>query len=97
VRVSLRREDGRAVLSVADSGPGMSEEEAARAFERFWRADESRSRARGGAGLGLSIVGAIAEAHGGRATARSAPGEGAKFVVELPTLTGTPQAADRAG
>ncbi|HZD87289.1 MAG TPA: HAMP domain-containing sensor histidine kinase [Gaiellaceae bacterium] len=83
-RVSLQRDGAQAVLTVADSGPGMSEEEAARVFERFWRADESRSRARGGAGLGLSIVGAIAAAHGGRASARSAPGEGATFVVELP-------------
>jgi two-component system OmpR family sensor kinase len=82
--VSLQRDGAQAVLTVADSGPGMSEEEAARVFERFWRADESRSRARGGAGLGLSIVGAIAAAHGGRASARSAPGEGATFVVELP-------------
>jgi len=84
VRVSLRRDDGNAVLAVSDSGPGLSHEQAARVFERFWRSDESRSRASGGAGLGLSIVAAIADAHGGRATARSAPGGGATFEVELP-------------
>ena len=84
VRVALRREGGRAVLSVTDSGPGMSEEQAERVFERFWRSDESRSRASGGAGLGLSIVAAVAAAHGGKASAHSAPGEGATFVVELP-------------
>jgi len=89
VRVSLERRDGRAVLSVADSGPGMSEEQAARVFERFWRSDESRSRASGGVGLGLSIVAAVAAAHGGRASARSAPGEGATFVVELPLANGS--------
>jgi two-component system OmpR family sensor kinase len=89
VRVSLERHDGRAVLSVADSGPGMSEEQAARVFERFWRSDESRSRASGGVGLGLSIVAAVAAAHGGKASARSAPGEGATFIVELPLANGS--------
>jgi two-component system OmpR family sensor kinase len=89
VRVSLQRLDGRAVLTVADSGPGLSEEQAARVFERFWRSDESRSRASGGVGLGLSIVAAVAAAHGGKASARSAPGEGATFVVELPLASGS--------
>ena len=88
VRVSLRRQDGRAVLTVADSGPGLSEEQAARVFERFWRSDESRSRASGGVGLGLSIVAAVAAAHGGTAYAGSTPGEGAAFVVELPLAEG---------
>jgi two-component system OmpR family sensor kinase len=77
------------VLTVADSGPGLSEEQAARVFERFWRSDESRSRASGGVGLGLSIVAAVAAAHGGKASARSAPGEGATFVVELPLASGS--------
>ena len=84
VRVSLHRRDGRAVITVEDSGPGLTEEQAARAFERFWRSDASRARASGGVGLGLSIVAAVAEAHGGSAAARSAPGSGATFVVELP-------------
>jgi Histidine kinase-, DNA gyrase B-, and HSP90-like ATPase len=64
--VELRRDDGRATLSVADRGPGLTEEQAARVFERFYRVDSSRTRASGGAGLGLSIVGAVVEAHGGR-------------------------------
>jgi two-component system, OmpR family, sensor kinase len=84
VRVGLRRENGRAVISVADSGPGLTEEQAAQAFERFWRSDASRARASGGVGLGLSIVAAVARAHGGDVAARSAPGEGATFVIELP-------------
>jgi two-component system OmpR family sensor kinase len=62
----------------------MAEEEAALAFERFYRADPSRSRASGGAGLGLSIVAAVTEAHGGRASVSSADGEGATFRIELP-------------
>jgi two-component system OmpR family sensor kinase len=60
----------------------MSPEDAARAFERFFRTDHARSRA--GAGLGLSIVAAIAEAHGGRAWVDTAPGRGARFRVEIP-------------
>jgi two-component system, OmpR family, sensor kinase len=84
VSVDLRRVDGRATLTVADHGPGLSEEEAARVFERFYRADGSRARSSGGVGLGLSIVAAVTEAHGGRAEARPTPGGGATFVVSLP-------------
>jgi two-component system OmpR family sensor kinase len=62
----------------------MSEEDAERAFERFYRSDQARTHARGGAGLGLSIVAAIAQAHGGQATVTSQPGQGATFRVELP-------------
>jgi two-component system OmpR family sensor kinase len=71
-------------LTVADHGPGLTEEEAPRVFERFYRADDSRARASGGAGLGLSIVAAVTEAHGGNAEARPTPGGGATFVVTLP-------------
>jgi two-component system, OmpR family, sensor kinase len=71
------------VLEVVDHGPGMRPDVAAQAFERFYRADAARTRA-GGVGLGLSIVAAIAAAHGGRASVISAPGEGATFRIELP-------------
>ena len=81
------REDGRAVVEVVDTGPGLSEEDASRVFERFYRSDPSRTRASGGAGLGLSIVAAVAEAHGGRASVRSDPGHGASFRIELPLST----------
>jgi two-component system, OmpR family, sensor kinase len=83
-RVEVAAADGRAVLQVADQGPGMHPEQAARAFERFYRADPARSRGAGGAGLGLSIVAAIAQAHGGRATVASAPGRGTTVRVALP-------------
>ncbi|RVW08093.1 sensor histidine kinase [Prescottella agglutinans] len=73
-----------AVLEVADTGPGLGEADAARVFERFYRADESRTRASGGSGLGLSIVAAIVAAHGGTVTVDSAPGQGATFRVRLP-------------
>jgi len=85
VHVTLRATGDRARLEVADEGPGMPAEEAARIFERFYRADKARTRAKGGSGLGLSIVAAVAEAHGGRVSVDTAPGRGARFVVELPT------------
>jgi two-component system OmpR family sensor kinase len=85
-RVTLRRDGAAAVVEVADSGPGLDAEQAARVFERFYRADPSRSRDRGGSGLGLAIVAAIAEAHGGRASVESRVGSGARFVVSLPAL-----------
>jgi two-component system OmpR family sensor kinase len=83
--VSLRAllEDGRAVVEVSDEGPGMDPAVAARAFERFFRADPSRSRSHGGAGLGLSIAQAVVTALGGRVTLASAPGRGTTVRVEL--------------
>ena len=72
------------LLDVQDHGPGMTSEQADRVFERFYRADQSRGRATGGSGLGLSIVAALVTAHGGVASVRTAPGMGATFRVALP-------------
>jgi two-component system, OmpR family, sensor kinase len=83
VRVRVGPENGQAVIEVEDSGPGMSDEEADRVFERFYRADQSRSRSSGGVGLGLSIVAAVAEAHGGTVSAHSNGEGGATFRIEL--------------
>ncbi len=85
-RVAVSRRDGNAVIEVEDSGPGMRPEEAEQVFERFYRADPTRSRERGGVGLGLSIVAAVAGAHKGTVSARSAPGQGSVFRVTLPLL-----------
>ncbi|MGI8793911.1 MAG: sensor histidine kinase [Acidimicrobiales bacterium] len=82
VRVGVTGKE--ATLEVVDRGPGLSEEDRQRVFERFYRADASRSRAEGGVGLGLAIVAAIAGAHGGRAEVESVLGEGATFRVVLP-------------
>jgi two-component system, OmpR family, sensor kinase len=84
LRVTLGHDDGSAVLAIADSGPGMDAEQLAHAFERFYRADPSRARASGGAGLGLAIVSAVVEAHGGTVDAESVPGGGTVFRVRLP-------------
>ena len=88
LHVTLGRDDGFAVLAIADSGPGMDAEQLAHVFERFYRADPSRARASGGAGLGLAIVSAVVEAHGGTVDAGSIPGDGTVFRVRLP-LTAT--------
>jgi two-component system OmpR family sensor kinase len=84
--VSVRVHNGgsRAVVEVHDAGPGMTPEVAARAFDRFSRADAARSRHAGGAGLGLAIVQAIVVAHGGHVSLASTPGTGTSVRVELP-------------
>jgi two-component system, OmpR family, sensor kinase len=74
-----------AVLEVADEGPGLTEEQARRVFERFYRVDTSRSRVSGGGtGLGLAIVQALATAHAGTVEVDTAPGTGSTFRVLLP-------------
>jgi heavy metal sensor kinase len=83
VRVATWASNGEAGFSVGDTGPGMTPEAAERAFERFWRADRSRSRDGGGSGLGLAICREIVEAHGGRIEVESAVGEGTRFTVAL--------------
>ena len=84
VHVAVRNDGDEVVLEVSDRGPGLTPEHAARVFERFYRADPSRARDRGGAGLGLAVVRAIAEAHGGSVDLETAPGAGATFRVRLP-------------
>jgi heavy metal sensor kinase len=84
VRVRLAERDGRAALEVGDSGPGMDRSVAARVFQPFYRADESRSGRSEGAGLGLSLVKWIVERHRGHIEVQSEPGRGSTFTVELP-------------
>ena len=76
-------EDGRATVSVRDSGVGITEEEQKHIFDKFWQADSSRSVA--GNGLGLSIVKRITQIAGGEITVKSRPGEGSVFTVVLPS------------
>ncbi|HEU0168787.1 MAG TPA: HAMP domain-containing sensor histidine kinase, partial [Chloroflexota bacterium] len=81
-------------LRVADHGPGIPPQVAAKIFERFFRADPARGRAQGSSGLGLSIVAAIVEAHGGSIEVQPTPGGGATFVVRLP-LYATAEPAEK--
>ncbi|SDW58328.1 two-component system, OmpR family, sensor histidine kinase BaeS [Amycolatopsis xylanica] len=87
VTVTARADAGEVVIEVADTGTGISEEDLPSVFDRFWRADKSRTRQSGGSGLGLAIVRKLAEAHGGTATAASPPGQGAVFTLRLPART----------
>ena len=85
ITVSIESNDEGTTISIADSGPGLSEEDQARIFERFYRADPSRNRAKEeGSGLGLSIVDAVMQAHGGKVGVSSKLGEGATFTVFFP-------------
>jgi two-component system OmpR family sensor kinase len=72
------------ILEVADSGPGLTKEQADRVFERFYRTDQARRRRTGGTGLGLAIVAALVAAHGGTVSLDTAPGQGATFRITLP-------------
>ncbi|HYA67764.1 MAG TPA: HAMP domain-containing sensor histidine kinase [Acidimicrobiales bacterium] len=92
VRVSASA--GEAVIEVIDDGPGLDVGQAMQVFERFYRADPSRSRRHGGAGLGLSIVASIVSAHGGRVSVEQGEGPGCRFVVRLPRR---PATDDRTG
>ena len=84
VTLRLRRDEGRVDLEVADTGMGIPEDEQSRLFDRFFRASSATAQAVPGVGLGLTIVKAIVEAHGGRVSLQSAPGQGTTFRVRLP-------------
>ena len=86
VTVRVGTDADKAVLEVCDEGPGMSGQDAQRVFERFYRADSSRTRASGGTGLGLSIVDSLVYAHGGTVSVTTAPGHGCRFKVSLPRI-----------
>ena len=83
IAVSAERRDGQVVVRVADGGPGLPPEQAAQVFDRFWRADQARTRVRGGSGLGLSIVQALVVEHGGQVDFRSDPATGSTVTVRL--------------
>ena len=88
IEVAVHRNDGTAVVSVRDTGAGIPSEDLDRIFDRFARADPGRSRHTGGSGLGLPIVRAIIQAHGGTINVQSVEGAGTTFEISLPVVHG---------
>ncbi|MFD7488336.1 sensor histidine kinase [Streptomyces mirabilis] len=86
IDVSLESSGGEAVVRVADQGPGIAQQDLSRVFDRFWRAEAGRSRARGSSGLGLAIVQAVVHAHHGTVRITSHTGSGTAVTVTLPAL-----------
>ena len=84
IEVTVGRTPEGATVEIRDHGPGLPTDDPEQLFERFWRAEGGRERGRGGAGLGLAIVAAIVDAHGGQVSAGNAPDGGAVFAVALP-------------
>lgn len=87
VQISASLEGETAIIAVADQGPGIPQELRERVFEPFFRVDSARSRQSGGTGLGLALVRAIAELHGGSASVEEAPTGGARFTLKIPVVT----------
>ena len=87
ISLALEKQNGSAEIVVRDTGIGLSQRDQQRVFDRFYRVDKARSRALGGAGLGLSIVRSIVEAHGGNIRIDSTPRHGSTFTVSLPLAT----------
>lgn len=94
ITCGTRRDEGGVVLSVSDTGSGIARDHLSRIFERFYRADPSRSREEGGTGLGLAIVKHLVEAHGGRVWAESELGNGTTILAFLPDAVKTTVASE---
>ena len=84
ITIGCKSLNGSVALWIEDSGAGIAAEHQGRVFDRFYRVDPGRTRGEGGAGLGLSIVRAIAESHGGQVSLASEPGKGARFEATFP-------------
>jgi signal transduction histidine kinase len=87
IQITANNTEKSGIITVADNGIGIPEGDLPFIFERFYRADKSRTRSTGGAGIGLAIAKSIVEAHGGKIEAKSEPGQGSCFTVTLPGLT----------
>jgi signal transduction histidine kinase len=91
LRVSLLRRGDQVLIEVADSGPGIPDDERERIFERFYRSRNVRGRTVRGSGIGLALVKHIVEAHGGAVEVESVVGKGSRFIVSLPTYHEPPE------
>ncbi|HWD93101.1 MAG TPA: ATP-binding protein [Verrucomicrobiae bacterium] len=97
IQLNVTRQNGHAILDVADSGIGIPAESVPHVFDRFFRVDKARSRDEGGAGLGLSIVKSICTAHGAELQVESAVGKGSRFRIRLPLAPEPNGSATRPG
>ena len=88
INVTIKQDEHSVAIAVRDHGIGLDKESALRVFDRFWRADPSRSRVRGGTGLGLSMALEDARLHNGELEVYGEPGRGANFVLTLPKHAG---------
>jgi two-component system OmpR family sensor kinase/two-component system sensor histidine kinase BaeS len=86
IKISAEKGEGSVVISIRDSGEGISQEDLPYVFDRFWKGDKSRSRTSGGSGLGLAIARQFVQAHGGEIQVESEVGEGTTFLVKLPRM-----------
>jgi CheY-like chemotaxis protein len=87
IRIAAQAQDGRAVVTISDNGPGIPPHMLTRIFDLFQQVDQTLERSHGGLGIGLTLVKQLVELHGGKVEARSpGPGQGSDFVVDLPTL-----------
>ena len=84
VRLTLAESEAEGILTVADTGCGIAEEDCQHIFERFYRVDQAHTRESGGYGLGLAICQSIVDAHGGKISVSSTPDVGSTFEVRLP-------------
>ena len=91
VTIGLKAQEGWAYVSVTDTGVGISEADLPHVFDRFYRAEESRSRSTGGTGLGLAIAAWIAARHAGRIDVSSRPGLGSRFTLVFPLTPPEPE------
>jgi signal transduction histidine kinase len=96
VQLTIERHDGAGMLRVDDSGEGIAPEHLSRIFDRFHRADPSRARSTGGAGLGLAIARTLVEAHGGCIEVGARPGGGTRVTIHIPLAEAEPEAAQAA-
>ena len=95
ITVSAQRRGARVRFGVTDTGPGLSPEQAAHVFERFYRTDDERQRDQGGSGLGLAITHELVRLHGGQITVESAPDTGSTFAFEIPIAPGASPATPK--